>query len=541
MSERQKRLALIACILGSAIVFIDSTVVNVALPAIRNDLEAGLADQQWIVEAYLLTLGSLILIGGSLSDLFGRRRVFALGTALFGLTSLFCAIAPSPELLIGARALQGIAGALLVPSTLATIVAVFPESERGRAIGTWTAWSGVSTVIGPLAGGALIDFASWRWVFALNLLPVAATLYLIATALPERLDEREEHVHVDVLGAVLCAVGLAGPVFALIEQPTYGWGDPIVFVPLCAGLLFLAAFVAHERRSPQPMLPLDLFKRRNFTIANVATLVIYAGLGAALFFLALFLQETAGYSAIGAGVALLPLTVMLFFLSGRFGALADRFGPRFFMSVGPMIGGGGLLLLVTVDRHADYVTQILPALVLFGLGLAMTVAPLTATVLSDADEHHAGIASGVNNAVARVAGLLAIAALGAVVSSQFASSLDSRISDERLSAPARNAVADAKKQPLAGDVPPSVRGAERRQLEDALEDSSVSAFRLGIGIAGGVVILGGIISALGIRNPRRKVSAADCPGGAICGASEELGRDLPHVRLPQPAREPARA
>jgi EmrB/QacA subfamily drug resistance transporter len=536
VSERQKRLTLVACILGSAIVFIDGTVVNVALPAIRSDLNAGLADQQWIVEAYLLTLGSLILIGGSLSDLFGRRRVFALGVVLFGLTSFLCAIAPSSVLLIAARGLQGIAGALLVPSTLATIVAVFPESERGRAIGTWTAWSGISTVVGPLAGGALIDFASWRWVFALNLLPVAGTLYLIATALPKSLDERQEHVHVDVLGAVLCALGLAGPVFALIEQPRYGWSDPIVFGPLIAGVVLLVAFIAQERRSPEPMLPLDLFKRRNFAVANLATLVVYAGLGAALFFLTLFLQETAGYSAIAAGIALLPLTVMLFFLSSRFGALADRIGPRFFMAVGPVLGGSGLLLLMTVDRNADYLTRILPGLIPFGLGLAMTVAPLTATVLGDADQNHAGIASGVNNAVARVAGLLAIAALGAVLASQFTASLDSRVSGEQLSPAARRALEDARKRPLATDVPASVRGPERRKLENALKDSSVTAFRLGIGIAGGIVILGGLVSAAGIRNPRRKVAAADCPGGAICGASEEVAKDLPHLRIPQPAR-----
>lgn len=541
MSERQKRLTLFACILGSAIVFIDGTVVNVALPAIGNDLNAGLADQQWIVEAYLLTLGSLILIGGSLSDLFGRRRVFALGVVLFGITSFCCAIAPSAVLLIAARGLQGIAGALLVPSTLATIVAVFPEAERGRAIGTWTAWSGISTVVGPLAGGALIDLASWRWVFALNLLPVAGTLYLIATALPESLDERQEHVHVDVLGALLCALGLAGPVFALIEQPRYGWSDPLVFVPLIAGLLLLVAFIAQERRSPEPMLPLDLFKRRNFAIANLATLVVYAGLGAALFFLTLFLQETAGYTAIAAGVALLPLTFMMFFLSSRFGALADRLGPRFFMGVGPIIGGSGLLLLMAVDRNADYLTQILPALLLFGLGLAMTVAPLTATVLGDADQNHAGIASGVNNAVARVAGLLAVAALGAVVASQFVSSLDTRVSGERLSPAARRALDDARKRPFAVDVPASVRGAERRKLENALEDSSVSAFRVGIGIAGGIVILGGLVSAAGIRNPRRRVAAADCPGGAICGASEEVAKDLPRAGLPRRTGEPAQA
>jgi EmrB/QacA subfamily drug resistance transporter len=533
VSERQKRLTLIACILGSAIVFIDGTVVNVALPAIRRDLDASLADQQWIVEAYLLFLGSLILIGGSLSDLFGRRRVFALGTALFGVTSFLCAIAPSPELLIGARALQGMAGALLVPSTLATIVAVFPEDERGRAIGTWTAWSGVSTVIGPMAGGALIEFASWRWVFALNLIPVAATLFLIARAMPESLDEHEAHPHVDVMGAILCALGLAGPVFALIEQARYGWSDPLVFVPLVAGLVFLAAFIVHERRTPHPMLPLDLFKRRNFAVANLATLLIYAGLGAALFFLTLFLQETAGYSAIGAGVALLPLTVLLFFLSSRFGALSDRLGPRLFMSAGPFIGGAGLLMLVAVDRDADYLTQILPGVLIFGLGLAMTVAPLTATVLGDADEHQAGIASGVNNAVARVAGLLAIAAVGAVVSSQFGSDLDSRISDERLSPAGRDAVEEAKKRPLAGDVPSSVPPAERRRLEDAFEDSSVTAFRVGIGVSGGLVIFGGLVSLVGIRNPRRKVAAADCPGGAICGASEQIAHDLPHVRLPE--------
>jgi EmrB/QacA subfamily drug resistance transporter len=462
---------------------------------------------------------------------------------LFGVTSFLCAIAPNPELLTAARALQGVAGALLVPSSLATIVAVFPESERGRAIGTWTAWSGISTVVGPLAGGALIDVASWRWVFALNLIPVAATLYLISIALPESLDERQEHVHVDVRGAILCALGLAGPVFALIEQPTYGWSDPRVYVPLIAGFLIFAAFIVQERRSPEPMLPLSLFKRRNFAVGNLATFTIYAGLGAAIFFLTLFLQETAGYSALEGGVALMPLTLMMFFLSGRFGALADRFGPHFFMSVGPLVAGSGLLLLLMVGRDADYVTQVLPGLAIFGLGLAMTVAPLTATVLGDADEEHAGIASGVNNAIARVAGLLAIAAIGAVVSAQFSSSVDSKLSDKRLSGVAGDAVADAKKRPLTGEVPDSVPPTERRTVEDALKDASVTAFRVGIGIGGALVVLGGIVSALGIRNPRREVAvaASECPGGAICGASQELARDRPSVQLPARSGEPAPA
>jgi EmrB/QacA subfamily drug resistance transporter len=543
VSDRQKRLTLLACIVGSAIVFIDSTVVNVALPAIRNDLDAGLAAQQWIVEAYLVTLGSLILIGGSLSDLFGRRRVFALGTALFGVTSLLCAAAPNPGTLIAARGLQGIAGALLVPSGLATIVAVFPETERGRAIGTWTAWSGVTTVVGPLAGGALIQVASWRWVFGLNLIPVAVTLFLIVTALPEQLDERVEHVRVDVPGAVLCALGLAGPVFALIEQPRYGWGDPIVLVPLFAGIVVFLTFLARERSTREPMLPLSLFKRRNFAIGNLATLTIYAGLGAAIFFLALFLQETAGYTALEAGLALMPLTVLMFLLSSRFGALADRLGPHLFMSVGPLVAGIGLALLaLLVDQDADYFAQVLPGLTLFGLGLAMTVAPLTATVLGDADERHAGIASGVNNAVARIAGLLAIAALGAVVSAQFSATADAHLSDRDLSPAAQSAVAKAKDRPLTTDEADSVRGSERDPLEDAFADASVSAFRLGTGIAAALVILGGLVSALGIQNPRRKVAAADCPGGALCGASEELARDrLPHVHLPERERVPAHA
>jgi EmrB/QacA subfamily drug resistance transporter len=542
VSDRQKRLTLLACILGSAIVFIDGTVVNVALPAIRDDLNAGLAAQQWIIEAYLITLGSLILIGGSFSDLFGRRRVFALGAGLFGATSLLCAIAPSTGFLIGARALQGVAGALLVPSTLATIVAVFPESERGAAIGTWTAWSGVTTVVGPLAGGALIQVASWRWVFGLNLIPVAATLYLIATALPEKLDQRFEHVHVDVPGAVLCALGLAGPVFALIEQPRYGWGDPIVLVPLFTGVAIFALFLLRERSTREPMLPLSLFKRRNFAVSNLATLTIYAGLGAAIFFLALFLQETAGYTPLEAGFALTPLTVLMFLLSRRFGALADRFGPRAFMSFGPLLAGAGLLLLaVMVDHNADYLTQIVPGLTLFGLGLSMTVAPLTATVLGDADERQAGIASGVNNAVARVAGLLAIAALGAVVSAQFSASADAHLSGQRLTPAARTAVEQAKNRPLTSEAQ-SVHGPQRKKLENAFADASVSAFRLGMEITALLVVLGGIVSALWIRNPRRKVAAADCPGGALCGASEELARDdLPHVRLPGRRREPAPA
>ena len=539
-TPREKRLTLIACIAGSAIVFIDGTVVNVALPAIREDLDVGLASQQWVVEAYLVTLSALLLIGGSLSDLFGRRRIFALGVVLFGITSAMCAAAPTAEILIAARALQGAAGALLVPSTLATIMAVFPEEERGRAIGSWTAWSGVSTVVGPLAGGALIDTASWRWIFALNIVPVAFTLYLVLRALPAQADVRLPHKHVDWQGAVLAGLGLAGPVFALIEQPNRGWDDPLVFVPLIGGLVLLALFLVQERRSPEPMMPLDLFKRHNFAVGNLATLLIYGGLGAALFFLVLFLQETAGYSALEAGLALLPITLLMFFLSSRFGALADRLGPRLFMGVGPIIGGAGLLLLLMVDSDVDYLTELLPSMTLFGLGLAVTVAPLTATVLSDADQNHSGVASGVNNAVARVAGLLAIAAIGAVVSGVFGKTVDDQIADRPLSAQAQRALEDAKDRPLttgaAGDAP----AGERPLLRQVFEDASVDSFHVGIGISGALVVAGGLIALAGIRNPRRKVAAAECPGGAICGASEEVRHGEP-VRLPARPAEPAPA
>src|ERR671937_2033081 len=424
-----KRLTLIACILGSGTVFLDGTVVNVALPAIREGLHAGLAEQQWVVEAYLLTLSALILVGGSFGDLFGRRRVFAWGVAAFGVCSVLCAVSPSGSFLVVARGLQGIAGAMLVPNTLALIMDTFDEDERGAAIGSWTAWTAIATVIGPLGGGVLIGIASWRWVFAINVVPVLLTIWLLRYAPP---GEQLKDVRVDWLGALLAALGLAGPVFALIEQPQHGWSSPLVFIPLIAGLAMLALFVWWEGHTRDPMLPLTLFKSRNFAVGNMTTLAMYAGLGAATFLLALFLQETAGYSALEAGLSLLPLTVLTFTLSRRFGALADRIGPRPFMGAGPIVAGAGLLLMIGIDANADYVTQVLPGVIVFGIGLSLTVAPLTATVLAGATAHHSGIASGVNNAVARVAGLLAVAVVGAGWAGQFSSTIDSKLVVSRL-------------------------------------------------------------------------------------------------------------
>ncbi len=527
-----KRIALVASILGSGIVFLDGTIVNVALPAIRADLSGTLADQQWVVEAYLLTLGSLLLVGGSLGDLFGRRRVFSIGLFGFGACSLLCAVAPSTEFLIFARGAQGIAGALLVPSTLALIMDTFDEDERAAAIGSWTAWTGIATVIGPLGGGFLIQEASWRWIFAINLVPVAITLYLLTRLEP---DHRTPG-HVDVVGALLCALGLGGPVFALIEQPQYGWGDPRVVIPLIGGLVLLVAFLFWERRSPNPMMPLDLFKIRNFWVGNLTTLTLYAGLGVATFFLILFIQQVSGYTPIEAGLSLLPITILVFLLSRRFGALADRIGPHLFMGGGPIVAGLGLLLLSRANASADYVTQILPGVVVFGLGLSLTVAPLTATVLSSVEPGHSGLASGVNNAIARIAGLLAIAALGAVVAGAFQSRLDHDINPSRLAPNARATVAAARNRPLVTDVS-AVPAADRAQVHSALVDASVYAFRIGMEVGAGLAILGGVVALIGIENPRRRVRCADCQPPAI----STTGATLSAEREPSGKREPSTA
>ena len=409
----RKRLILLAAILGSSVVWLDSTVVNVALPAIADDLGGGLSGQQWVSNAYLLTLASLILIGGSLGDLFGERRVFAIGVGGFGAVSLICAIAPTIEVLIAGRAIQGVFGALLTPSALAIIVTNFQGEERGAAIGSWTAWGGIAGIVGPLVGGQLIEVASWRWIFAINIPLVALTLAIIFAAVPE--GAGRPGVRVDWIGAVLCALGLAGPVYALIRQPQLGWGSAGVIVPAIVGIALLVVFVFHERRSSHPMLDLNLFRRRNFAAGNFETLLMYAGLAIVFFFLVLFLQQVAGYSPLEAGLTTVPTTLVMFALSRYAGRLSDRRGPRFFMGVGPLIAAAGLLLLLRVDANPDLVTELLPALLMFSVGLSLTVAPLTATVLADADEHNAGQASGINNAIARMGGLLGVAALGAVV------------------------------------------------------------------------------------------------------------------------------
>ncbi len=507
MTPRARSLTLLATILGSAIVFIDSTVVNVALPALARDLDASLAQQQWAVESYLLMLGSLVLVGGSLGDLLGRRLIFTIGVAGFGVTSLLCAIAPSADMLIGARTLQGVAGALLVPSSLAIVTAVFEGPERARAIGTWTAGTSAAIAVGPPIGGLLVDQASWRWVFALNIPFVLAALAITARAMPPLGGDRTRRV--DVAGGALCALGLAGPVWALIEQPRHGWSDPVVWAPLVGGILVLALFVRHERRTADPMVPGRLFASRAFTVTNIVTVAVYAGLGSATFFVALFLQQVGGYSALEGGLSLMPITFFLLFLSGRWGALAGRIGSRPLMTAGPLVAALGLLLFLRVDATASYAGQVLPAAAVFGLGLSMTVAPLTATALAAAPGELGGTASGFNNAVARVASLLAIAVVGAVVASTFASGLDRRLAGITLDPPARRAIAEARRRPLA---PARVDRTSpvAAPVEAAQVSANVAAFHRGMLLSAILVAAGGLL-ALALL-PAGVVAAPD-PGG----------------------------
>ena len=453
VGARVARWTLVASILGSSMAFIDGSVVNVALPSIQADLGGGLATQQWVVDAYLLTLGSLILVGGSLGDIFGESRVFAIGVAAFAGASVLCAIAPDAPSLIVFRALQGAAGALLTPASLAMLTTTFSGTARGNAIGLWTSWTGISFIIGPTLGGWLVDVSTWRLIFLINI-PIAAGTLLLLSRLGGLHQARRRDLKVDMPGAILCTAGLGLLVAGFIEQPQRGWGDPLILGAFVGGAALLGAFVAFELRTPMPMLPLRLFRLRNFSVTNVETLSVYGGLSALTTFLTLYLIEFADFSALQAGISLLPVTLVMFFVSPRTGRLSMQYGPRLFMAVGPIVAGLGVLAYTRLPQNVNYWVDVLPAMLVFSAGLSLTVAPLTTTVLADARAGDAGVASGVNNAVARIAGLLAIAILGIVAAG-------------------------------GGD------------------HLTADGFHATMGAVAGLLFCGGLIGAVGIRNPPR--------------------------------------
>jgi EmrB/QacA subfamily drug resistance transporter len=411
LSSPRGRWVLTVSVLGSAVAFLEATVVNIALPAIGRDLGADLAGLQWTLNAYLLTLAALILLGGSLGDRYGRRRVFELGVAWFTAASLLCALAPNVEVLIAARVVQGVGGALLTPGSLAIIEAVLRPQDRGRAIGAWSALGGVAAAIGPLLGGYLVGTLGWRAIFLINLPLAAFVIWASRRYVPETRDPMAGD-SLDLRGSLLAAMGLGGVTFALIQADQ---DSRMALAVGVVGLVALVAFVATERRSRDPMLPLGIFASRQFTSANLVTFVVYAALGGVFFLLVVFLQVALGYSPIAAGAASLPITALMLLLSARAGALAQRIGPRIPLTVGPLLIAAGMLLMRRIDIGDSYVETVLPAVVVFGLGLACVVAPVTATVLAAADPRHAGVASGVNNAVARTAQLMAVAGLPLLV------------------------------------------------------------------------------------------------------------------------------
>jgi EmrB/QacA subfamily drug resistance transporter len=451
------RWVLFATVLGSTMASIDATVVGIALPAIGKDFNASLADLQWVVTAYTLTLAGLLLVAGALGDRYGRKRVFQIGVAWFTIASILCLVAPNSPFLIGARALQGVGAALLTPGSLAIIEASFHPDDRGKAIGAWSGFAGVGVAIGPFIGGWLIQAVSWRLIFAINV-PIAVLVVAVTWRhVPESRDMRETG-RVDITGGVLVTLGLIGLTYGLIDGPAAGWNRAAPLTSVIAGAALLAAFVLWERRAHNPVLPLSLFSSTQFTSANIVTFIVYGALGGALFLLPIQLQQVSGYTALEAGISLLPVTVIMLLLSARSGALAARIGPRLQMTLGPLVIAAAFLLFARIGTSGDYLTEVLPAVIVFGFGLAINVAPLTSTVLAAAPAENAGAASAINNDVARAASLIAVAVLPAAAGLTGSSYLH--------------------------------------------PDTFSSGFRMASFISAGLCLAGGILAGLTIRNPR---------------------------------------
>jgi EmrB/QacA subfamily drug resistance transporter len=501
---------LVATILGSSMAFIDGTVVNVALPVLQTDLHATATDVQWVVESYSLFLASLILVGGSLGDHFGRRRIFAMGISLFTVASILCGLAPNVTVLIIMRAIQGIGGALMIPGSLAIISASFDSKQRGRAIGTWSGFTAITSVIGPVLGGVLVQFASWRWVFFINLPIAVIVLFVLFWRVPESRGDVEPGKGLDWLGALLATVGLGGIVYGLIESNDLGLSNALVLASIAVGVVALVLFLLVEARSRSPMMPLSLFRSRTFSGANLLTFFLYAALGGSLFFVPFNLIRVQGYSPTAAGAANLPIIVLLFTLSRWSGGLVARVGSKLPLVVGPIIAAVGFALYAVPGIGGSYWTTFFPAAVVLGIGMAISVAPLTTTVMGSVDTQHVGTASGVNNAVSRTAGLLAIAVLGIVILSVFSSSLLSHLALLQIPLETHTIIVAQQNKLVGIDIPAGLSSSTYAAIQQAISESFVSGFRVVMLIASGLALLSSLCSLLLIegKKPQTEAKAA---------------------------------
>lgn len=499
---------LVATILGSSMAFIDGTVVNVALPVLQVQLHATATDAQWVVEAYALILAALILVGGSLGDRLGRRRIYVIGVAVFALASVVCGLAPNIQALIFARAVQGVGGALLTPGSLAIISATFDNDSRGRAIGTWSGFTSITSAFGPVLGGWLVEHASWRWVFFLNVPLAIAVLVITLWRVPESRDAHASR-HLDTLGALLATVGLGALVFGLIEWTALGPGSPLVILALVLGVGALIAFVMAEARSREPMMPLDLFRSRTFTGANLLTLLLYAATGALTYFTPFTLIQVQGYSATEAGSAFLPFILLMFLLSRWSGGLVRRYGSKLPLVVGPLIAAVGFALFAAPGIGGSYWTTYFPAVTVLGFGMSIAVAPLTTTVMGAAGQDRAGVASGINNAVARVASLLAIAVLGIVMAAIFNAALDSSLAALHV-APDVQHLLDAQRANLAGaQAPSNVPEPLRAELQRSIAESFLSGFRIIMLICAALAVGAAVAAGVLVEGPGLRVELAN--------------------------------